>query len=432
LIFVQIASCRDLRYDDAMLLVHQAYILPRIWLIAVLLVLLVLGVGCSRKTTNPPTLPQKIAVPTKVEGDDRRQETIPTKAERGLFLPLQQNLVLIQATPRALSSTPTITPAPPTATPFPPGPASKLGVFVGRNDPQLFTLLQTGNLAVVKTLEYDPNFVTEIKENEPYVFLVARYTPLPQPDFSITDPIAAARAFSELILPIATEPRRLAAIDCWEAYNEPQVTDEAQMASLAAFEAERVRLLAKAGVKSCIGNFGVGQPSLELWPAFYPALEAAKTYGGYLALHEYSAPYLWFGSGTSQNQPGADEGDEGWLTLRYRKVYRDYLQPADLAIPLVITEAGIDGLVGNRPGPQAARGWQDFADYWQEQGAVDTSVFGFYLEQLAWYDAQLAQDDYVIGAAIFALAAPQGWPSYEIGGDWLAIFEQYLSVHPPR
>ncbi len=331
------------------------------------------------------------------------------------------------------TSTPVPTPTPtPAATPFRPGPASKLGVFVGRNDPQLFELLRTGNLAVVKTLEYDANFVTEIKQIDGDLFLVARYTPLPLPDFDTWEPIAAAQAFVAHILPIATNPQRRAAIDCWEAYNEPVIDTPAQMASYAQFEGERTRLLAEHGIASCIGNFGVGQPDLALWPEFFPALQVAKAHHGFLALHEYSAPYLWFGSGAHQNDPAANEGDEGWLTLRYRKVYRQYLQPANLAIPLVITEMGIDGLVPHRPGDAAARGWREFIPFWHDEGAFARTPFGFYVEQLAWYDAELHKDDYVIGASIFVLAGPAGWESYEIGGPALSILRQYLSVHPPR
>jgi len=395
--------------------------------------------GCSKKARVEPT-PAATWTPTTrpvaaatIRTSQPTGTSLPSPAANNLYLP-----ILAHPGRESMNSplpTPEVRPSPtptPTATPFPPGPPTKLGVFVGRNDPQLFELLSTGNLALVKTLEYDPNFVAEIKRIDPDVFLVARYTPLPHPDFAHWDPIAEAHKFADLILPIATDPQRLAAIDCWEAYNEPVVSDEAQMASLAQFEAERVRLLAEAGVRSCVGNFGAGQPPLELWPAFYPALDAAKQHGGYLALHEYSAPYLWFAAGTNQLNPEANEADEGWLTLRYRKVYRQYLQPAGLDIPLVITEAGIDGLVGNRPGPADARGWQDFGPFWQQEGAVSTTVFGFYMEQLAWYDAELQKDDYVIGAAIFALAGPTGWPSYEIGGAWLDIFKQYLTVHPPH
>lgn len=338
-----------------------------------------------------------------------------------------------QPTPPAPTATTPPTPAPPTptATPFPPGPPSKLGVFIARYEPSLFALLRTGNVAVVKTLEYDPNFVAEIKAISPQTLVIARYTPLPTPDLTSFDPLAAARQFAETLLPIATEPRRLAAVDAWEAYNEPVANDASQMAALAAFEAERTRLLAAAGIRSCVGNFGTGQPALELWPAFFPALAAVREYGGFLGLHEYSAPYLWFGSGPHQLDPGADEGDTGWLTLRYRKVYRHYLQPAGLAVPLVITELGIDGGVAPRPGPPGL-GWRDFADFWQAEGRVSTTAAGFYIEQLAWYDAELQKDEYVRGAAVYALAAFAGWASFELLGPAAAILEQYLAVHPPR
>jgi hypothetical protein len=203
------------------------------------------------------------------------------------------------------------------------------------------------------------------------------------------------------------------------------------MAGLAIFEAERTRLLAAENVRSCVGNFSTGQPGLDLWPAFYPALQAVLDHDGFLGLHEYAAPYLWFGSGRHQLDPTGDEGDEGWLTLRYRKVYRNYLHPAGLDVPLVITEAGIDGQVANRPGPPG-RGWKDFAAYWIDQGQVGTISEGFYVEQLAWYDQELQSDDYVLGAAIFTLAGPQGWETFEVQGPVAGILRQYLSVHPPQ
>ncbi len=141
-------------------------------------------------------------------------------------------------------------------------------------------------------------------------------------------------------------------------------------------------------MRSCVGNFATGTPPLELWPEFFPALQAVKETGGFLGLHEYSAPTMWFGTGVHQLEAGQDEGDEGWLTLRYRKVYRRYLQPAGLAVPLVITETGIDGGIVQRPGP-VGFGWQDFQGFWEAEGLVRTTAAGFYMEQLAWYDAEL-------------------------------------------
>ncbi len=365
--------------------------------------------ACRRPSTVTPTA-TRTAVPTSTPSPTPPVATATTA-------PL--------ATPTV---EPTFTPTPP-ATPFPPGPPTKLGLFISRNDPALFELLRTGNVALVKTLEYDPNFVAEIKQSSPTTLVVARYTPLPNPDFATWDPIAAARQFAETLLPIAAEPRRLANIDAWESFNEPNPIDAGQMASLAAFEAERTRLLAANGVRSCVGNFSTGQPPLELWPAFFPALQAVQETNGYLGLHEYSAPYLWFGSGPHQNQPGVDEGDSGWLTLRYRKVYQQYLEPAGLAVPLLITELGVDGQVGNRPGPLGL-GWRDFGGFWRGEGKISTTEEGFYIEQLAWYDAELAQDDYVKGAAIYALVAQEGWLSFEITGPASQILQQYLSVHP--
>jgi hypothetical protein len=327
------------------------------------------------------------------------------------------------------TATATATPTP-TATPFPPGPPTKLGLFISRNDPRIFDLLRTGNVALIKTLEYDPNFAAEIKQTSPRTLLVGRID-LPQLDLAaLNDPAGAAEAFATRLLPIATEPRRLAAFDAWEAYNEPLAVDPEQMARLAQFETVRTRLLAAAGVRSVIGNFGTGHPDLALWPHFRPALEAAIEHKSYLGLHEYAAPTMQFGTPQDPLGWGSDPTQEGWLTLRYRKVYRGYLQPNKLTLPLLLTEVGIDGLVTNRPGP-AGKGWKDFMAYWDELG-MGKDAPGNYVEQLAWYDSQLQQDDYVLGAAIYAAAASPGWESYEVLGEVEPFLKQYLSVHTPH
>lgn len=324
---------------------------------------------------------------------------------------------------------PTATPTPP-ATPFPPGPPTKLGLFVTRNDPRIFDLLRTGNVAMIKTLEYDSNFALEIKQNAPDVILVGRLD-LPQIDLAgLTDPLAAAQSFVDRLLPIATEARRLATFDGWESHNEPAPSDAEQMTRFAEFEAHRTRLLAAAGVRSVIGNFSAGMPPLEWWPQFRPALEAAIEHRGFLGLHEYSAPTMQYGTPQELLGWGADVAQEGWLTLRYRKVYRGYLEPNGLVLPLLLTEVGVDGLITNRPGP-AGMGWKDFAGYWAELG-MGTDAPGNYMELLAWYDAQLQQDAYVQGAAIFAATASPGWQSYEVLDEVFPFLKQYLSVHPQR
>ena len=135
----------------------------------------------------------------------------------------------------------------------------------------------------------------------------------------------------------------------WEGHNEPVWTDEEGMGWYAQFEVERMQLMADLGLKCVLGNFATGTPDLALWPAFLPALQVAREYQALLGLHEYSWPWMWWMTGQYQLDPSKDEGDEGWTTLRYRKIYRQYLIPNELGnVPLVITECGVDPVWRNR------------------------------------------------------------------------------------
>ncbi len=335
-------------------------------------------------------------------------------------------------TPEATDTPQPPTPTPtPEATPFPPGPPSKIGLFVGHNDPQFFELLATKAVTVVKTLELDRNFLAQIKQTSPNTKIVARID-LPQVELGALDPIVAAQQFVEKAIVFAEDPERRPYIDAWEAYNEPVAGNADEMKRLADFEAERTRLLGDRGIRSIVGNFGTGQPPMELWQAFLPALQVAQQYDGWLGLHEYSAPTMYYLT-TRENQgryPGVSPEDSGWLTLRYRKVYNDILIPAGLKLPLVMTELGVDGYVQNRPGPPDARGWKDFQAYWAETGYGLWGP-GAYVEQLVWYDDAMRQDDYVLGGCIYAISPTAGWESYDIRGPAAMVLGQYLSVHAP-
>ncbi|MCY3901903.1 MAG: hypothetical protein OXF76_01970 [Caldilineaceae bacterium] len=332
---------------------------------------------------------------------------------------------------------PTDTPVPtntptPTVTPFPPGPPSKLGLFITRNHPSVFNLLRTGGVAVVKTLELDFNFARQIKEAAPRVKLIGRID-LPQLQLNNLNARAAAQDYANRLWPLADHPERRRHFDGWEAYNEPVAGNADEFKRLAEFEAERTRLLAQAGLRSVIGNFGTGQPPLEMWPHFLPAVAEAQAHGGWLGLHEYSAPTIYYNTTRDGRgrYPGVGPHDTGWLTLRYRQVYNQFLIPAGRAIPLVMTELGVDGLVTNRPGPANALGWQHFQEYWAQHGFGSWGP-GAYAEQLVWYDQAMQQDSYVLGGCIFSLAGSPGWESYEIGGLVESVLHQYFSVHPQR
>jgi len=290
-------------------------------------------------------------------------------------------------------------------------------------------LISTGNVALLKTLEFDPAFLADVRAQSPGTLIVGRPPTLGQADLG-ADGAAQARAAAEAALRIAHDSRRAGLVDAWEGYNEPAPGDEDQVRRFAGLEVERVQLLAENGLRAVVGNFGTGTPPLEWWPAFRPALEAAQAHAGYLGLHEYSAPTIWEMTTRQPLDWRAEPGDDGWLTLRYRKVYRQHLQPWGIQLPLLVTECGVDGLVSNRPGPPG-RGWQDFASYWAELG-MGPDAPGNYVEQLAWYDSQLQLDDFVVGAAIFAITSAQEWYSYQLLGEAAAILRQYLSVHPAQ
>lgn len=334
------------------------------------------------------------------------------------------------------TETPTETPTPtPSPTPYPPGPPSKLGLFVTRHNTKVLEIVEQGRPALIKTLELDGDYVRSMKEMSPDTIIIGRIF-MDQPNFN-ADPLVQARSFVDQLLPLATEPRRFQYIDAWESYNEPVVDTADKMMRLADFEAERARLLGERGLRSVVGNFATGNPPLELWPHFEPALAAARQYDGYLGLHEYSAPVMQFMSGALQPNGNPSEGDEGWLTLRYRKVYRNYLTPMGYGdMPCLITECGVDGYVQPRPGPAGAKGWQDFIDTWRANGLRDDPP-GVYMDQLIWYDQNLQQDEYIKGAAIFLAGSnDEQWNTYDIlgaeAGRMGDLLQQYLSVHPPQ
>lgn len=327
---------------------------------------------------------------------------------------------------------PTLTPTPAnTSTPAPsPTPRrtfpaydrpSKLGIAIQRfRERQIMDrIIADGKPRVVKIFD-DLGAASEIKQLSPDTIIIGHIDPPFDFQHEITSGATDMRALAADFIAKNLEKYQLnAGIDYWEGYNEPVFENEAKMALYGQFEAERVRQMDALGYQCAIGNFSTGTPPLEQWNEFFPALEAAQQYGALLALHEYSAPTMDFGYDPALR--------EGWLTCRYRKVYREYVPPS-LHVPIVITETGVDGLVGNRPGPLGA-GWRDFIDYWHTQ-SLDPDAYWAYIDQLQWYDEQIQQDDYVVGATVFIAGALRGFESYEFTGDMGELFTQYLLAHP--
>ncbi len=212
-------------------------------------------------------------------------------------------------------------------------------------------------------------------------------------------------------------------IRIWEGHNEPVWNNAVDMAWYAEFESYRVRLMTLLGYRCVIGNFSTGNPDLPLWNAFLPAIRTALANDCLLGLHEYSSPWMWWMTGKYQVDPSGNAGDTGWTTLRYRKVIRDYLKPAGVdAIPIVITECGLDRVGQIRPGMSSGN-WRTNAGWWNAENSAegvtpfDANVEKYYADQLIWYDRELQKDSSVVGATIFTVGSyGQPWSEYDIDG----------------
>jgi hypothetical protein len=223
-------------------------------------------------------------------------------------------------------------------------------------------------------------------------------------------------------------------IKYWEGHNEPVWNDDEGMGWYAQFEIERMKLMADMGLKCVLGNFASGTPPLHLWPAFLPALRVAREYEAVLGVHEYSCPWMWWMTGKYQIDPNEDQGDEGWTTLRYRKVYRQYLIPDGTGdVPLAITETGVDPLVNPKPPGAKSGTWKQLGGYWKEHDGEPDKA-DYYFRQLVWYDEEMQKDDYVVGACIFTWGNWGGtWKHFDVAGSDVAKkLVAYTQTNPAK
>lgn len=167
--------------------------------------------------------------------------------------------------------------------------------------------------------------------------------------------------------------------------NESSQTSADEIARLADYSAQFVRLAADQGYKAAVGVFSEGNPSnLDWWAQFRPALLAARQHGGYLALHEYGIPSLGF---------------EDWHLLRHRRVWS--VLPDDCRVPILVTEAGIDGGIEGRK----EVGWR---------GYMDSRAYADWLRR---YRQEIAADAYVHGATLFLCGGYPQWATFSIDDE---------------
>jgi len=294
---------------------------------------------------------------------------------------------------------------------------TKLGAHVLRSAPDLSEYIQAG-AAVIK-LVGDWGLARDVPDG---ILVIGRkyqadYDAQLQRATGKTPSEAAEQFVQDQLATYQSNPH----ITYWEGHNEPVWNTEEDMGWYAELEVVRMRLMADLGLACVIGNFATGSPSLALWPAFFPALQAARQHKAILGLHEYSCPWMWWMTGSHQLDPSADEGDEGWTTLRYRKVYRQHLIPNGLGdVPLAITETGIDPLVNPKPPGAPGGTWRHLGSFWATHDNEPNRA-DYYARQLIWYDKELQKDDYVIGATIFTWGSfGRPWADFDVAGTDVA------------
>lgn len=408
-------------------------------LCALIFLALLTGAACAE---NAPALPTS-AAKAQIGGAGGAAGNNPGRSEADASMPptwtpvptpeAQQNeawmpLVVVEPSPtRPVPTTTPVTPRTPTSTATPSitatptryvsqipydlppseelGP-SKMGLHViQNNNPAIMEFVRQAQPAVMKSVG-DFGFLQEVKEVSPRTITIGRF---PASNQQIAgNPEQAAREFVGEQLHIYEQNPY---VDYWEGWNEPDPNLDG-MSWYARFEQERVREMAKYGYRAAIGGFATGVPEMDEFALFVPAIRTAMEHNGILTLHEYGAPTMDYLYGDPL--PGYPSyPDRGSLAFRYRWYYRDILEPNGLVIPLAITEQGIDGIIGGRPGPNGL-GWRDFQDYWTDLGAWGANGVQAYINQLAWYDAGVRQDGYVIGFTIFTAGGGDRWRTYEV------------------
>ena len=332
---------------------------------------------------------------------------------------------------------PTDAPPPPTPTvdPWPAGrdslSSSKMGLHVILNDdPRIMEFIRRTKPRVVKGLD-NLDWLAEVKQVSPQTITIGRFTNIPNRDAidnkdpsQYPNPSDFAHNFIDAFI---AQYRQNPGVDYWEGWNEFPPHGEAEWRWYAEFEADRACFMNDLGLKAAIGGFSAGTPEYPDMAFFIPALERAARCNAIFTLHEYSSPTLQ--TGFNAGIPNAVHVDNaGSLTMRYRYWYDGYIKPRGFTIPLVISEAGIDSNVG--PGCPLKDGGQGWYACYKDWDALNLGPekWRIYLDQLAWYDNQLRQDDYVIGFAVFTAGTSkvEAWRTFDVD-DLLIPMAVYMN-----
>ncbi len=272
---------------------------------------------------------------------------------------------------------------------------SKLGIHTiapAATIPTLREMAAEGiHMATVKAVD-SIDVLRDVKAIDPQVVTFGRYTrgrngenvEAPRLEGDLR---AVARHVMDALLP-RWEMHR-AYVDYWEIVNEIDPSGADGHRRLAELMIHCMEIAEAKGYHVGLFSYSLGVPEYEEFAALVETgvFQKAKAGGHVFALHEYAWPMdKWYGEPLPGQRAYPDRGP---LACRYRWWYEDFLIPRGEVVPLYITETNLDTDI--RPIP---------TEEW--------------MRQMAWYDAELRKDPYVLGAHIFTLGDVSGrWAGFD-------------------
>lgn len=300
------------------------------------------------------------------------------------------------------------------------------------NGAQVIDYYKRTGANVFKTMEFKRDILQELKGMG--VYIIGRV-------YFQDQPLDAAKA-GRNIRKILAKRNEVPEVDGWEFYNEEGGAGE-PMSAYGDVTREFIREIAASGKTPVAGCFATGNPPvMQDWNRWRGVLEELHAAKGILELHEYGWYMQWLAGSNLWNHataspvriddPVTDPNADGWLCLRYRKVWRQFLEPWGLGkLPIFIGEGGSDDTTP-RPGDVGA-GYKAAAD-WCQQNNIPS-----YPHQRRWYMGQVSRDDgngrpLVFGVVDFGFQDTSGrWGDFDMSTDGPTLQEvMRLEADLPR
>ncbi len=257
----------------------------------------------------------------------------------------------------------------------------------------------------------DRGLLREIRNNlSPDTFVIGRiFVDLPQQNAWLTggDPEGAGRSFAERIINydfgFAKEKGANGRLlfDAWMSLNEPvrgpasfangqpDAETLARYDALDRLQAAFLERLRSDGLEGVAFNFAAGNFTAKSHVVqYFPRSLAAYTYLGF---HEYGWPTL------------APQPNTSTSALNYRALLEGVRERHGNRHKVIITEAGLARMYRYPNDPAGDVGWLYPGETISEPQ---------YWETLQWYNAQLAQDDYLMGACLYQVGHGGQWETF--------------------